>query len=58
MQQQRLENSEAEKRILEENAQLHRDYLQAVSHVVQLIQENQELKARLNQEEEQNTDFE
>ena len=58
MQQQRLENSEAEKRILEENAQLHRDYLQAVAHVVQLIQENQELKARLNQEEEQNTDFE
>lgn len=53
-----LKNSEDEKRILEENAQLHRNYLEAVAHVVQLMQENQELKAQLDQEERQNTDFE
>lgn len=58
MQQQRLEDSEAEKRILEENAQLHRNYLEAVAYVVQLMQENQELKAQLNQEEKQSTEFE
>lgn len=53
-----LKNSEDEKRILEENAQLHRNYLEAVAHVVQLMQENQALKAQLDQEERQNTDFE
>ena len=57
-QQRRMEDSETEKRILEENARLHRNYSEAVAYVVQLIQENQELRARLNQEEEQNTDFE
>lgn len=58
MQQQRLEDSEAEKRILEENAQLRRDYLHALTRTVQLMQENQELKAQLNQEKKQNTDSE
>lgn len=46
-----LKDSEAEKRILEENAQLHRDYLQAMAQIVQLMQENQELKAQRDQEE-------
>ena len=57
-QQRCMEDSETEKRILEENARLHRNYSEAVAYVVQLIQENQELRAQLNQEEEQNTDFE
>lgn len=52
-----LKNSEAEKRILEENAQLHRDNLQAVTQIVQLMQENQELKAQLDQEQKNNSDL-
>ena len=52
-----LKNSEAEKRILEENAQLHRDYLQAVAEIVQLMQKNQELQAQLNQEQKNNSDL-
>lgn len=49
-QQRCMEDSETEKRILDENARLHRNYSEAVAYVVQLIQENQELKAQLNQE--------